>query len=352
LRKIDIRDAQPGMILAREIMSYTGIVLLAQGVVLTQDYLKKLFKLHVLSIFIVDPLYEGIESPEYIRPEVQQHALVVLNQTIKDLHNKGTFAVKTIANLANDLVEELLHGPEMSICVTGIYTHDDTTFAHSLNCAIFAVLLGRFSNLSIPKLKELASGALLHDVGKNDICAKLLNKPGKLNDDEFELIKTHTQWGFDRLHSLRWELSSLIAHMAWQHHEHVDGTGYPRGLTGDNILYQARIIAIADVYEAVTADRPYRQALEPKQAYEIIRHGLGTHFDAQLAQNFISKVALYSPGTSVIISTGQTALIVSIPPLTPHRPIIRIVTDPEGHPCKPYELNLAEKPLIQIMRTK
>lgn len=352
MRKVDIQDAQPGMILAREIISYAGIILLASGVVLTQDYLDKLSSMQVSSLFIEDPLYEGIAAPEYISSELQQRTLAVLTKTMNDLHNKGTFTVRAIAKLAIELVEEVIRGPEVAICLTSIHSHNNTTFTHSLNCAIYAILLGRFSNLSRSKLTELASGALLHDVGKNEISSELLNKPGKLNMDEFELLKNHAQWGFEKLRTQRWELSSVIAHMAWQHHERIDGLGYPRGLQGENILYPARIIAIADVYEAITADRPYRPALNPKQASEIMQEGLGSHLDSQLGQCFLTKVAFYSPGTAIIISTGQTALIVSIPPNHPNRPVIRIVTDPDGQPCTPYEVRLEEKPLIQIISSK
>jgi HD-GYP domain-containing protein (c-di-GMP phosphodiesterase class II) len=340
------------MILAKEIISYAGIILLTPGVVLTQDYLNKLLDLQITAVFIEDPLYEGIAVTEYISPELQQQALSVLNKTMKDLHNKGTFTVRAIVRLATDLVEEVIAGPQVAMSLAGIFSHDTSTFTHSLNCAIYSILLGRFSDLSTSKLKELASGALLHDVGKNEISSQLLNKPGKLNTTEFELLKNHAQWGFEKLRAQRWELSSLIAHMAWQHHERIDGLGYPRGLCGESILYQARIVAIADVYEALTADRPYRPALNPHQAYEIMQAELGNHLDAQLCKCFLSKVAFYSPGTAILISTGQTALVVSIPPDHPNRPVIRIVTDPNGHPCTPYEVKLEEKPLIQIVSYK
>lgn len=352
MRKIDIQDAKPGMILAKEIISYAGIILLTPGIILTQDYLTKLLDLQISSVFIEDPLYEGIAAKEYISPELQQHALVVLNKTMKDLHNKGTFTIRSIAKLATDLVEEVIAGPQVAMSLAGIFSHDTSTFTHSLNCAIYSILLGRFSDLSIAKLKELASGALLHDVGKNEISSQLLNKPGKLNAAEFELIKNHAQWGFEKLRTQRGELSSLIAHMAWQHHERIDGLGYPRGLQGESILYQARIVAIADVYEALTADRPYRPALNSRQAFEIMQAELGNHLDAQLGQCFLTKIAFYSPGTTVILSTRQTALIVSIPPDHPNRPVIRIVTDQNGQPCTPYEVQLEEKPLIQIISCK
>lgn len=352
MRKIDIKNAQPGMILAKEIISYAGIILLTPGIVLTQDYLNKLLNLQICSIFIEDPLYEGITVTEYISPELQQQALSVLNRTMKDLHNKGTFTVRSIARLAADLVEEVIAGPQVAMSLSGIYSHDTSTFTHSLNCAIYSILLGRFSDLSTTKLKELASGALLHDVGKNEISSQLLNKPGKLTTVEFELLKNHAQWGFEKLRSQRWELSSLIAHVAWQHHERIDGLGYPRGLQGESILYQARIVAIADVYEALTADRPYRPALNPQQAYEIMQVELGNHLDAPLCQCFLSKVAFYSPGTAILLSTGQTALVVSIPSAHPNRPVIRIVTDPNGQPCPPYEVQLEENLLIQILSCK
>ncbi|MDU2064959.1 MAG: HD-GYP domain-containing protein [Sporomusaceae bacterium] len=352
MRRIDIQEAKPGMVLARDIMTYTGMILLSRNVVLTQSYIAKLEAMQVSTLCVIDPLYEGIEETEYISIEMQQQALSILHQTMSDLKNKGTFSVKLLSNMASDLVEELLSQADISICLTGIFSHDDTTFSHSLNCAIYAILLGRFSDLTVPQLKELACGALLHDVGKNEISLDLLNKPEKLTEEEFELLKNHAQWGFNSLRKMRWELSSLSAHMAWQHHERIDGTGYPRGLKGDEILQYARILAIADVYDAITANRPYRRAMPPKQAYDIIYKGLGVHFDQALGQRFLSRVALYAPGTMVVLNTGQSALVVSVPFDAPSKPVIRIITDQEGKVCSPHEISLKDTPLLKIMYCK
>lgn len=349
MRRIDIQAAIPGMTLARSLLSVTGKILLSEDVVLTQAYIEKLKNMGISSLLIVDPLYEGIEEPELISSKMQQQSLAVLHQTLTSLKNRGTFSVKLLSDMASDLVEELLSRPKVSICLTGILTHDDTTFSHSLNCSIYAVLLGQFAGLTLPQLKEIACGALLHDIGKNEISTELLNKPGQLTNEEFDELKKHAQIGFDILHKMRWDLSSLVAHMAWQHHEWINGSGYPRGIDDSAILQYARILAIADVYEAITADRPYRRAMSPKQAHDIIQQGLGAHFDKDLGKNFLSHIALYSPGTSVMLNTGQTALIVLVPPDHPSRPVIRILTDEGGAPCKPYDVSLTDKPLLKIM---
>ncbi|MBU2702840.1 HD-GYP domain-containing protein (c-di-GMP phosphodiesterase class II) [Sporomusaceae bacterium BoRhaA] len=352
MRKINIQYAKPDMTLARDIITDTGIILLVRGIALSQNLINKLATLHITTIFVEDPLYEGIIAPEYISLELQQQALSVLSTVLQTLKNKGTLNVQPVIQLSTQIVEELMCNPKTSICLNEIMTHDDPTFSHSLNCAIYAILLGQFNGLNYPDLKELAAGALLHDIGKNDISTTLLNKPDKLSADEFELIKKHAQWGFEKLIVLHWDLSSLVAHMAWQHHEKMDGSGYPRGIGGNDILFHARIVSIADVYEALTANRPYRPALSPKKAHDIIQAGLGTHFDDELGKLFLSKVALYSPGTLVTINTGETALIVSIPPNNPKYPVIRIIKEPDGQPCKPYEIHLEEHPQIHIINSQ
>lgn len=352
MRKINIQYAKPNMTLARDIITDTGTILLVRGIALSQNLINKLAALHITNIFVEDPRYEGIIAPEYLSLELQQQALSVLSTVLRDLTHKSTFNVQAVVQLSTQIVEELICNPKTAICLNEIMTHDDPTFAHSLNCAVYAILLGQFSGLGYSDLKELATGALLHDIGKNDISTALLNKPDKLSADEFELIKHHAQWGFEKLIVLRWDLSSLVAHMAWQHHEKMDGSGYPRGIGGNDILFHARIVSIADVYEALTADRPYRSALAPKEAHDIIQAGLGTHFDDDLGRLFLSKVALYSPGTLVKINTGETAIIASIPPDSPKHPVIRIIREPDGQPCKPYEIHLEEHPQIHIVSSQ
>lgn len=350
MRQIPLAEAKPGMILARYIVSSAGKVLLAPDIVLTRAYIRKLASLAVTTIFVKDPDHPDITLPEYISAETQQRAIAVLGDTMTRLERGDTFAPDVVSSIASDIVEEILANSTFNIFLTGILTHDDDTLAHCLNCSIYAAILGRLAGFSVPQIKEIAAGALLHDSGKMWIDKVILNKPGPLTQEEFAVVKQHPEKGFNTLRAKRWELSSLVAHMAWQHHERVGGQGYPRGLAGEAILPYARLLAITDVYEAITVNRPYRRAMAPAEIYKTIAAGLGSEFDGEFGRIFLSKLAVYLPGMRVLLNTNETAIVVSVPEEAPQRPTIRLIAYPDGSPYRPpKELHLAEHPKIAIL---
>ena len=352
MKQISLAEIIPGMILARSILNSKGRVLLNAGITLTENYVRKLQILNVDTLFIKDAKYADITIPEYLSMETQQRALSILSSTMEKVLKDGTFSVNAISSVASDIVEELVAQPDVTIHLTGIAIYDDCTLSHSLNCSIYSALLARCSGFTIPQIKVVTCGALLHDIGKIEIDKQILNKPGSLTDEEFTIMKQHPALGFNLLTKKRLELSSLIAHMAWQHHEKIDGSGYPRGLQGDQILSYARLLAITDVYEAITAHRPYRKAMKPEVAYDFILAGLGTAFDENFGQMFLSKIALYTPGTEVLLSTGEQAIVISVPANEPQRPMIRLISDPDGTPyIPPQDISLILNPQISIIST-
>jgi len=352
LKQINLAEVIPGMILARSILSSKGRVLLVAGITLTEEYIRKLEILNLDVLFIKDAKYADINIPEYLSLETQQRALSILTATMAKVNRNGTFSVDAVSSVASDIVEELVAQADVIIHLTGIAVYDDCTLSHSLNCSIYSALLARCSGFTIPQIKVITCGALLHDMGKIEIDKQILNKPGSLTDDEFAVMKQHPTLGFNLLTKKRLELSSLIAHMAWQHHEKIDGSGYPRGLQGDNILSYARLLSITDVYDAITAHRPYHQAMKPEVAYNVIRSGLGTFFDENFGKIFLSKIALYTPGTEVLLSTGEHAIVVYVPANNPQRPMVRLISYPDGTPYTPSkDISLVENPQISIVST-
>ncbi len=352
MRQIRLTDVRPGMILARNLFNRKGHILLASGVTLTQEYLHKLRRLKVKNLFIQDPRYDDLNIPEYLPLEIQQRALSILNTTMEKIYNKESFAIDAISNVVSDIVEELILQPSVSIQLTGIAIHDNYTLDHSLNCAIYTALLARSCDFTVSQIKEITCGALLHDVGKMKVDKEIINKPGHLTEKEFNIIKQHPQSGFNLLVKKRWEISCLVAHMAWQHHEKIDGTGYPRGLQGKEILNYSRLLTITDVYEAITGCRPYRKAMNLEEAYHIIHSGLGTTFDEHFGGIFLSKMALYFPGMEITLNTGEKAVVVSLLDSSPRKPIIRLISYPDGTPyVPPVDINLADNPQLSIVST-
>ncbi len=170
-----------------------------------------------------------------------------------------------------------------------ILHHDYGTFTHSANVGFYCSLLGSELGYRGAELEELATGGLLHDIGKLDIDERILNKPGKLDEFEFRTIKEHPLAGFRRL-IISNEATRTQMLMTYQHHERLDGKGYPVGIGGDEIDIASRICTVADVFEAMTSNRPYRSALSNKQTLEIMNEGVDKAFDREVFRCWSSIV--------------------------------------------------------------
>jgi putative nucleotidyltransferase with HDIG domain len=229
---------------------------------------------------------------------------------------------------ARQIVADILRNRQAMVHLTEIRTHDDYTFAHSVDVCTLAVLVAARMGYVESRLQELAVGALLHDIGKLRIEQNLLNKPGKLSEDEMSLMRGHALFGFEILRSHKEKLSFPSMHISLQHHEKYDGTGYPRGLKCEEIHEFSRIVSVVDVYAAITADRPYRKALLPHEAHELMIASGNQHFDPQILPLFLERIAVYPVGTVIRLNTGDLGVVVSVPPGLQSRPTVRLILDP------------------------
>jgi putative nucleotidyltransferase with HDIG domain len=169
-----------------------------------------------------------------------------------------------------------------------ISQHDQEIANHSRGVEEFAVELARSLGLPVPTIQNISIAALLHDIGKLMIPQEILNKPGKLTLYEYELVKEHSENGFNFLKVLDF-LNPMVADAVYAHHERYDGSGYPGGKAGEDIPFMARILTIADVYESITTDKVYRPAMTQKEAIDVLLEGRGTHFDPVLINIFINS---------------------------------------------------------------
>jgi len=171
-------------------------------------------------------------------------------------------------------------------------------------------------------LRRLAKGALLHDIGKTSVPVELINKPARLNPEEFSIIKGHSGSGYDYLAGILAkddEMLSAVLH----HHEKMDGSGYPHGLKDFDIPLWSRIIAVADVYDALTSNRPYRTPLQPGETVEFLMAGIGKDFDYDVVDSFIKKVELYPVGSTLELSNGKTGVVYNNE--NSLRPVVRVI---------------------------
>lgn len=335
------------MRLGRKIYNEDGMVLLAENCELTDGIIRRLRNYGFDFIYVNDPLTDDVTIPDLIEDETALRALSEIRSNFSKLTEPAIssqvypFLGKTFLSVIENIMDDINSREDVMIMLMNINSIDHYLYRHSLNVCIYTLLLGQFHGYSKEELSLLGLGALLHDIGKTKLPLEILNKPGRLNDVEYEIIKQHTEFGFDMLRQEP-EIHEISAHCAYQHHERLDGTGYPRGLVGDEIHEFARWIAITDAYDAMTTHRSYRAAMLPHQALEVLYTGSGHWYEKSKLELFRNKVAIYPPGMSVKLSTGEQGVVAKIHGHIPQRPVIRILTDPAGVKLRvPYDLDLS-----------
>ncbi|MDA8233195.1 MAG: HD-GYP domain-containing protein [Clostridia bacterium] len=350
MRKILLKSAKTGMVLGKTIYSASGNALLAVGVALTPMFINRLNELGVPAVYVRDGLCDDIEIPEIIseltRVDAQKAVKDVFEQCIRS--DKVNFNI--VRNIANNLADEALSNREQPINLTDIRTYDDYNYGHSVNGALLAIMTGIALGYNQLQLRDLAVGVLLHDIGKVFINKELLNKPGKLTTKEFEEVKKHSAKGFEILKTHE-EINLLTAHVAFQHHEKYDGSGYPRGLKGKDIHEYARIAALADVYDALTTERVYRKAYTPFQATQVLIDCSNSHFDPTLLKAFIQNIAVYPVGSIVTLTSGEIGVVIKTRREKTKRPLVRILTDKNKKRVSSMEeVDLTEKTELQVIK--
>lgn len=357
MRFVPIEAVKEGSYLAKTIYDDDGRVLLREGVKLSDIFIKRIKLKKIKSVYINDE-YTDIEIEDIIKPELRQKAVKSVRDTFHNLRGynfKGRISnasinkmikerdkhFEEIAILAGEIIEELLSQKNILINVVDIKSMDNYTYQHSVNVAILSLIIGIQLELTKPDLYSLCMGALLHDVGKIMIPKEVLFKIDKLTDEEFDLIKEHPKRGYDYLKS-SYEISSQARAIVLQHHERVDGSGYPDKRDGDSINQFSKIVSVADVYDALTSDRNYRRAICPNDALEFIMAGGGTQFDYGIIEKFVKCVVPYPEGTLVKLNNGDIAVVEKNLYDFPLRPEIKIVKS-ENHSTINTRIELVEK---------
>lgn len=219
-------------------------------------------------------------------------------------------AAQQIDKVADELLESIEMDDNLLLKMHQLQSYDDYTYKHCLRVAMMSVSIGKQMNLSRGELRQLAEASLLHDIGKRMISIDIIRKPGKLTDEEFEEIKKHPTLGY-RLLREHGGYSNEVMNAVLMHQEKYDGTGYPLGLAGDKISLLARIITVADVYDALTSNRPYRQPWSVAEAEEFMMGGSYTHFDYDIIIAFLAAFAPYPKGGRVLLNDGRKATVLS-----------------------------------------
>ncbi len=348
MRKIDIEHIQAGSKLARPIYNANGQMLLSQGTVMKAEFLERLKRMGYTSAYIYDGLIDDVTVDEVIAEETRQQAVQCIREIMDNVHRGKTMKVSLAKKAVSDIINDLISNREMMLNLSDIRSYDDYTFNHSVNVTVISLMIGISMHYTQNRLQDLGLGVILHDIGKLKIPPEIINKPDKLTAHEYEMVQNHTWHGYEALRNSP-EIKITSAHVALQHHEHFDGSGYPRRLKGKGILEFARVSAIADVYDALSNDRCYRKKLPAYKVYEFLLENAGKQFDSSILDRFIQKIALYPQGTKVKLSDGRSGLVLKQNNMNPSRPMVRLFWLDDMELPKPEEVNLLLQPSLEIV---
>lgn len=320
--------------LAKSIYNDLGQKLLNRGVFLSESMIERLKEKGISYLYIEDELTPDIQAEDVISEQTKVKSLKVIHDNFTNITNQLELG-KTVnlheltpsfTDVIDTILQEIHSNDEAISMLSDVISFDSYIFQHSLNVTVYATALGKKLGLNEKELQVLGLGAILHDVGKTGIPIEILNKLEQLTEEELLLIQSHTERGFEMIRKSE-DLSLLTAHCAYQHHERIDGSGYPRQLVGDDIHFYARIIGVADVFDAVTANRVYRKAFLPHEALELLYSGADRLYDKDIVEVFAKTVAIYPVGLEVILSDGRKGIVSKNNRQLSARPTIRIIDD-------------------------
>lgn len=329
---LPFKELKPGMTLSQGVYNASGASYLSRGTSLTPKYIERLRQLGVHDIHVtsISPDVHVPSQEDIVSEKTRAIAIKRVYDAFIQVSKTGTFDINTMSHVSSSIINDIIDRRGNLVQLTDIRVHDLYTFVHCVNVALLSTLIGTLIKLTKKQLSELCIGALLHDLGKLDVPTTILNKPARLTDEEFATVKKHPQTGAQRILASHVPDAATYAIVAQQHHEHMDGTGYPNHLKGNQIHIYGRISAIADVYDALTSARPYKKAYTPAVAYNIMTKCSPGQFDENLLKLFFSNVAIFPVGTVLKTNKGF-AIVKSAKFGHTDRPDIVLFTNRDGN---------------------
>lgn len=326
---IENGNLAPGMCLARDISffdaSVGSVVTLKESTKLTDMNITQMLKSDDVQGVYVNTRDSEIRVISAINSEIKENAIDNIHSLADNFldSSKGISSsdIDRIGNTTEQLIDELAGKKDILINIADIKMYDDYTYHHCLSVAIMSIAIAMEMGCSRLQIGEIGVAGLLHDIGKVSVPIEIINKKGRLTDEEFNAVKMHPVYAANHLKERRLVSNDCCLGII-EHHEKWDGSGYPFKLSGEKIHQYARILAVADVYDALTSNRPYRTPAPPNEAIEFVMGGTGTHFDENVVKAFLRKVAPYPTGSRVNMSNGLTGTVLKNDIDHPLRPLV------------------------------
>lgn len=340
MRFVPASCLREGMKVAKTLYGKNNEKLLVVGIVLNGRYIDSIQRMKYSGVYIDDDISKDIEIMSTISDELRIETMNGIKKIFTETKGRGDPRERTtdIRQQVESIIDELVANRNMMVNMIDLKCFDNYTYLHSVNVAVLSIVVGIAMGLGRETLSRLGLSAILHDIGKIFISKQIINKPDILTDEEFEEMKKHSQLGYDYAKDkFKLPLASYTGII--DHHEKFNGSGYPSGKRGTDISLFGRIISLADIYDALSSERPYRKAMSPSESMEYVMGSSDSIFDPHIASVFIRKVAPYPIGTTVRLSNGYTAIVLENFEAVCLRPRVRVIKI-DGKSVEPFEMNL------------
>ena len=349
MRSISVEELTPGIKVAKSIYNSQGNILVAQGEALSQANINRLKELGITNIYINKAGEPEVEVPEPISSQCRNQIVQEVKKAVQTTIEDNYIQFKSVEQIVEGIMEEILSQEEIIFHLRDIRNHDNYLFSHLVSVASLSLTIAVDLDYTRPELKKVAVGGLLHDIGLIMIDEKLNYK---ISQQQHKKYKHHTRYGYDILREAP-GISLVAAEIAYQHHEKLDGTGYPRNLIGDSIHDFAQLVAVANIYDKLTNPHPAnsKKKLPPHK---------GLKFLAQLKENKLNSdyvavmqehIANYPLGTEVLLNNGQHAIVTGLHQQNLAAPVVKILQEQPGGRVKAIkEVDLLTTDHLEIKR--
>lgn len=314
MRYVKSSSIDPGMVTATPLYNSSGRMLLAANARVTPAIASRIRSLGFPGIFILDAGDEDRLTP-----------LLDDGTRLESINALKSLDIDQVMYVANAIVNQVLYASNMLYDMDSVCCYDTLTYMHSVNVAILSAMMGVSMGLDNDRLETLAQAALLHDIGKTRVDPKIIKGTHRLSPEELEAVRRHPDYGYELL-KRSGMASEQVMDAVRYHHENEDGSGYPCRKTSDEIPMFAKIIHVADVYDALVSRRSYKKSMNPADALENLMANIGTMFDRGCVEALRDNIALYPVGSQVRLSNGSTAWVQENRRGYPTRPLLRTVT--------------------------
>ena len=324
VENIALSDCTEGDILASDIYNMNGVVLVAKDTVLNEYIKEKLISMGISNVQIYQ--FESLINEDDINMNFRKSyssSVQQMKSLVQEVAAGKPLDLVKLSNVTDEVYSNINENECIKKCLLELRETDDYTYTHCINVAFYSMLIANWLKLSRSEIMKAIQSGLLHDIGKIKIPDAILNKKGKLTEEEFDVIKQHTILGYDIVKEIN-NIDHCVKLAILLHHERMDGSGYPYHCLSDKINQYTKIVSLADVFDAMTSDRVYKKRSTPFEAFKMFQTMGISMFDIPVIDIFVKNLAVYITGAKVYLSNGEIGEIVYVPIQNITAPIIRV----------------------------